>query len=76
MNIPKLYYLIMTEKELKHLMEALDLCLDTIEYKMSIAEFDASYAEQPFYLNELGVEYAKFEELLSKIEDAIGSREE
>lgn len=61
-----LYYSIMTEEEINVIMEALELCMDTIEYKMSIAEFDASYDSQ--YYCELGSEYTKYETMLTKIE--------
>ena len=43
MDIPKLCYLIMTKEEIKVFIEALELCMDTIEYKMSLAELDHGY---------------------------------
>ena len=73
MDIPKLCYLIMTKEEIKVFIEALELCMDTIEYKMSLAELDHGYDNM--YYCELGSEYDKYEELLNKIESSISKEE-
>ena len=65
MDIPKLCYLIMTKEEIKVFIEALELCMDTIEYKMSLAELDHGYDDM--YYCELGSEYDKYETMLTKI---------
>ena len=74
MDIPKLCYLIMTKEEIKVFIEALELCMDTIEYKMSLAEFDASYDDM--YYCELGSEYAKYETMLTDIENMMKYNED
>ena len=69
MNIPKLCYLIMTKEEIKVFIEALELCMDTIEYKMSLAELDHGYDDM--YYCELGSEYDKYETMLTKIKNMV-----
>ena len=74
MNIPKLCYLIMTKEEIKVFIEALELCMDTIEYKMSLAELDHGYDDM--YYCELGSEYAKYETMLTDIETVMKYNED
>ena len=73
MNIPKLCYLIMTKEEIKVFIEALELCMDTIECKMSLAELDHGYDDM--YYCELGSEYDKYETMLTKIKTMINYNE-
>ena len=73
MDIPKLCYLIMTKEEIKVFIEALELCMDTIEYKMSLAELDRGYDDM--YYCELGSEYDKYETMLTKIKTMINNNE-
>ena len=73
MDIPKLCYLIMTKEEIKVFIEALELCMDAIEYKMSLAESDNGYAAM--YYCELGSEYDKYETMLTKIKTMINYNE-
>ena len=72
MDIPKLCYLIMTKEEIKVFIEALELCMDTIEYKMSLAELDHGYDDM--YYCELGAEYDKYETMLTKIKTAMNNK--
>ena len=72
MNIPKLCYLIMTKEEIKVFIEALELCMDTIEYKMSLTGFDG--CDNRYYL-ELCSEYDKYETMLTKIKTMINNNE-
>ena len=72
MDIPKLCYLIMTKEEIKVFIEALELCMDTIEYKMSLAELDHGYDDM--YYCELGSEYDKYETMLTKIKTAMNNK--
>ena len=74
MDIPKLCYLIMTKEEIKVFIEALELCMDTIEYKMSLAELDHGYDDM--YYCELGSEYDKYETMLTKIKTAMNNKNE
>ena len=71
MDIPKLCYLIMTKEEIKVFIEALELCMDTIEYKMSLAELDHGYDDM--YYCELCSEYDKYETMLTKIKTMINN---
>ena len=73
MDIPKLCYLIVTKEEIKVFIEALELCMDTIEYKMSLAELDHGYDDM--YYCELGSEYDKYETMLTKIKTMINYNE-
>ena len=73
MDIPKLCYLIMTKEEIKVFIEALELCMDTIDYKMSLAELDHGYDDM--YYCELGSEYDKYETMLTKIKTMINYNE-
>ena len=73
MDIPKLCYLIMTKEEIKVFIEALELCMDTIEYKMSLAELD--HGCDDMYYCELGSEYDKYETMLTKIKTMINNNE-
>ena len=68
MDIPKLCYLIMTKEEIKVFIEALELCMDTIEYKMSLTGFDG--CDNRYYL-ELCSEYDKYETMLINIETVM-----
>lgn len=74
--IPNIYSATMTKEEVDTIMESLKTSMDIIEYRMSLAEFNANYIEQQLYFNELGTEYVKYEGLLSRIESAINSEEE
>ena len=74
MDIPKLCYLIVTKEEIKVFIEALELCMDTIEYKMSLAELDHGYDDM--YYCELGSEYDKYETMLTKIKTAMNNKNE
>lgn len=74
--MPNLYCGTMTEEEVDTIIESFKTSMDIIEYKMYMAEFDASYIEQQLYISELGTEYVKYEGLLSKIESTVGSKEE
>lgn len=69
----KLYYSIMTEEEINVIMEALELCMDTIKYKKSIVEFDPIYDSQ--YYCELGSEYIKYETMLNKLKTIMNEDE-
>ena len=71
MDIPKLCYLIMTKEEIEVFIEALELCIDTIEYKISLAELDSGYDDM--YYCELCSECDKYEEILNIIKSAINS---
>ena len=61
-----LYYATMTKEEVDVIIESFKTSLDIIEYKMSLAEFDASYDNM--YYCELGSEYAKYETFLTNFE--------
>ena len=61
-----LYYATMTKEEVDVIIESFKTSLDIIEYKMSLAEFDAGYDDM--YYCELGSEYAKYETMLTDIE--------
>ena len=74
MDIPKLCYLIVTKEEIKIFIEALELCMDTIEYKMSLTGFDDDYNNR-YYL-ELCSEYDKYETMLTKIKTMINYNED
>lgn len=74
--IPNIYSATMTKEEVDTIIESLKTSMDIIEYRMSLAEFNANYIEQQLYFNELGTEYVKYEGLLSRIESAINSEEE
>ena len=73
MDIPKLCYLIMTKEEIKVFIEALELCMDTIEYKMSLTGFDG--CDNRYYL-ELCSEYDKYETMLTDIENMMKYNED
>ena len=73
MDIPKLCYLIVTKEEIKVFIEALELCMDTIEYKMSLTGFDDDY-DNRYYL-ELCSEYDKYETMLTKIKTVMNNNE-
>ena len=64
-----LYYTTMTKEEVDVIIESFKTSLDIIEYKMSLAEFDASYDDM--YCCELGSEYAKYETFLTFMFDNI-----
>ena len=61
-----IYSATMTKDEIDVIIESFKTSLDIIEYKMSLAEFDASYDDR--YYRELGSEYAKYETMLTDIE--------
>ena len=61
-----LYYATMTKEEVDIIIESFKTSLDIIEYKMSLAEFDAGYDDM--YYCELGSEYAKYETFLTNFE--------
>ena len=64
-----LYYATMTKEEVDVIIESFKTSLDIIEYKMSLAEFDASYDNM--YCCELGSEYAKYETFLTNLENMM-----
>ena len=74
MDIPKLYYLIMTKEEIEVFIEALELCLNNIQYDISMAELDPGYDEQCYC--ELCAKCDKYEEILNRIKSAVGNEEE
>lgn len=74
MIMPNLYSAIMTEEELKLLIEALELCLNNIQYDISMAELDPGYDEQCYC--ELCDKCYKYEEILNRIKSAVGNEEE
>lgn len=61
-----LYYATMTKEEVDVIIESFKTSLDIIEYKMSLAEFNAGYDDM--YYCELRSEYAKYETTLINIE--------
>ena len=61
-----LYYATITKEEVDVIIESFKTSLDIIEYKMSLAEFDASYDNM--YYCELGSEYTKYETFLTNLE--------
>ena len=61
-----LYYATMTKDEVDVIIESFKTSLDIIEYKMSLAEFDAGYDDM--YCCELGLEYVKYETFLTNLE--------
>ena len=61
-----LYYATITKEEVDVIVESFKTSLDIIEYKMSLAEFNASYDDM--YYCELGSEYAKYETFLTNLE--------
>lgn len=69
-----LYSAMMTEEELKLLIEALESCLNNIQYDISMAELDPGYDEQCYC--ELCDKCDKYEELLNSIKSAVGNEEE
>lgn len=68
-----LYYTVMTKEEVNIIIESFKTSLDIIEYKMSLAEFDASYDNM--YYCELGSKYAKYETMLTKIKTMMNNNE-
>ena len=69
-----LYYATMTKEEVDVIIESFKTSLDIIEYKMSLAEFDASYDDM--YCCELGSEYAKYETFLTNLENMMKYNED
>lgn len=61
-----LYYATMTKEEVDVIIESFKTSLDIVEYKMSLAEFNAGYDDM--YYCELGSEYAKYETFLTNLE--------
>ena len=68
-----LYYATMTKEEVDVIIESFKTSLDIIEYKMSLAEFDAGYDDM--YYCELGSEYVKYETFLTNLENMINDNE-
>ena len=64
-----IYSATMTKEEVDVIIESFKTSLDIIEYKMSLAEFDAGYDDM--YCCELGSEYAKYETFLTNIETVM-----
>lgn len=73
MDIPKLYYLIMTKEEIEVFIEALESCLNNIQYDISMAELDPGYDEQCYC--ELCSECDKYETMLTKIKTMMNNNE-
>lgn len=69
-----LYYTTITKEEVDVIIESFKTSLDIIEYKMSLAEFDASYDNR--YCCELGSEYAKYETFLTNFETMMEINED
>lgn len=69
-----LYYATMTKEEVDVIIESFKTSLDIIEYKMSLAEFDAGYDNM--YCCELGSEYAKYETFLTNFETMMEINED
>ena len=69
-----LYYTTMTKEEVDVIIESFKTSLDIIEYKMSLAEFDAGYDDM--YCCELGSEYAKYETFLTNLENMMRYNED
>lgn len=69
-----LYYTTMTKEEVDVIIESFKTSLDIIEYKMSLAEFDAGYDDM--YYCELGSEYAKYETFLTNFETMMEINED
>lgn len=69
-----LYYTVMTKEEVNIIIESFKTSLDIIEYKMSLAEFDASYDNM--YYCELGSKYAKYETFLTNLENMMKINED
>ena len=69
-----LYYATITKEEVDVLIESFKTSLDIIEYKMSLAEFDAGYDDM--YCCELGSEYAKYETFLTNLENMMKYNED
>lgn len=69
-----LYYTTMTKEEVDVIIESFKTSLDIIEYKMSLAEFDAGYDDM--YCCELGSEYAKYETFLTNFETMMEINED
>ena len=74
MIMSNLYSAIMTEETLKLLIEALESCLNNIQYDISMTELDPGYDEQCYC--ELCAKCDKYEELLNRIKSAVGNKEE
>ena len=72
--ISNIYYATMTKEEVDVIIESFKTSLDIIEYKMSLAEFDASYDDM--YYCELGSEYAKYETFLTNLENMMKYNED
>ena len=64
-----IYSATMTKDEIDVIIESFKTSLDIIEYKMSLAEFDAGYDDM--YYCELGSEYAKYETMLTNLENVM-----
>ena len=64
-----LYYATMTKEDVDLIIESFKTSLDIIEYQMSLAEFDAGYDDR--WYCELGSEYAKYETMLTNLENVM-----
>lgn len=69
-----IYSATMTKEEVDVIIESFKTSLDIIEYKMSLAEFDAGYDDM--YCCELGSEYAKYETFLTNFETMMEINED
>ena len=69
-----IYYTTMTKEEVDVIIESFKTSLDIIEHRMSLAEFDAGYDDM--YYCELGSEYAKYETMLTDIENMMKYNED
>ena len=69
-----LYYATMTKDEVNVIIESFKTTLDIIEHRMSLAEFDAGYDDM--YCCELGSEYAKYETMLTNLENMMKYNED
>lgn len=74
MIMSNLYSAIMTKEEIEVFIEALESCLNNIQYDISMAELDPGYDEQCYC--ELCDKCDKYEELLNRIKSAVGNKEE
>ena len=71
--ISNIYYVSITKEEADVIIESFKTSIDIIEYKMSLAEFDAGYDDM--YYCELGSEYAKYETFLTNLEAMMNNNE-
>ena len=72
--LSNIYSATMTKDEVDVIIESFKTSLDIIQYEMSLADFDASYDDM--YYCELGSEYAKYETMLTDIENMMKYNED